>query len=282
MSELQKMREAFDRLGDQVLPHPDVTISEIYCANVPGMMFSPPDAVTSDVIIYVHGGAFTLGSFASHGPWVSHLSFQTRRRVLFVDYRLAPESQFPAGVNDVSAAVSAFLDQNPDATVSLVGDSAGGGVIVTAMPEILRCHGDRVSGLVLLSPWLDLSCDASSYSTRASQDLKLSADSLRRHASLYAGPDNLQNASPHTRLTVTFPPTLILVGDDEVLLDDSRLAFERISQNQPDSILQIFAGQTHVWVMDDIHTTATKRALLTITSFLNTTPRTQKEQRNER
>lgn len=270
MSELQMMREGFDGLGGLIAPHPEVTISKTFLAEVPCLMLSPPDASDNDVIIYVHGGAFTLGSFTSHGPWVSHLSFATRRKVLFIDYRLAPEALYPAGVNDVIAAVSAFLDANSQVRISIIGDSAGGGVIVTAMPELMQSLKDRISATVLLSPWVDLSCNATSYATRAAQDPKLSADSLHRHAGLYAGSDNLENASPHTRLTTDFPPSLILVGDDEVLLDDSKLAFEQISRNQPDSILQIFAGQTHVWVMDDINTPATKRAIQAITSFLNT------------
>lgn len=114
----------------------------------------------------------------------------------------------------------------------------------------------------------DLTCTLPGYDSRASRDPKLSAESLLQHAALYANPGDSEQANPKSRLSCPILSTLILVGDDEVLLDDSKLAFELISQHQSDCTLSIFASETHVWVMDNIASSASVRALASIVSHM--------------
>lgn len=138
MSDITEIRDGFDGLGNNLQPADGVSVIEVTIGGIPCLRLIPRNAIPDEAIIYVRGGAFTLGSFKSHGPWVTHLAKATQREILFVDYRLAPKTRYPAGANDVIAAVSGSLDVNPGTSVSIIDDSVGGGLTVTVMPELMQ------------------------------------------------------------------------------------------------------------------------------------------------
>lgn len=119
----------------------------------------------------------------------------------------------------------------------------------------------------MLSPWLNLACDNASYTLNEQTDPILSKDYLRESALLYAGP-YMDRANPDNITFKEFPPVLVLVGDGEVLLDDSRNFIEEIKAVQDHAILSIYEGQHHVWPLSDINSESSQQAIAEMKAFV--------------
>ena len=162
------------------------------------------------------------GSIRSHESLVSHIAQTVGRQTLFIEYSLAPEHPFPAGVTDVLTVYKGLLRQFPTYQVDLMGDSAGGGLAVSAISDMHRQGLPLPRRVALISPWVDLPGNTPSYEVNRANDVVLSQPYLASRASLYAGDTPLDKASPAGAPLTDFPPILIQVGSSEILLDDSR------------------------------------------------------------
>lgn len=176
------------------------------------------------VILYLHGGAFALGSLNVYREFLSRLVLATRIKVLAVDYRLAPEHPFPAALEDALSAYSWLLSQGYDPeSIVIAGDSAGGGLAVSTMLA-LRDAGDPMPGCgVCLSPWLDLTLSSDSILSKTCADLVLNADILAPYAEQYAGNNNKRHPliSPLFADLEGISPLLIHIGTDEILSEEA-------------------------------------------------------------
>ena len=103
-------------------------------------------------------------------------------------------------------------------------------------------------------------------------DPVLSKESLDFFTSLYVGKNILAAVNPIEAPLNNFPPTLILVGSNEILLDDSKTMFSKIKSKHPLTRLVVSQNQTHVWLMDDIRSEPSKKAVAEIKSFLTAGP----------
>ena len=210
---------------------------------------SAAGADDSSVIVYLHGGGYTLGSLDTHRGLAAHLAQRSRCRVLNVDYRLAPEHPFPAALEDAVAVVQALLEGGlSHHRVVLAGDSAGGGLALAGALAMRDLGLPRLQALCLLSPWADLALESDSVEALASRERILSADWLRECAAAYAG-DQLQAslASPLQAELDRLPPCLIQVGSEEILLDDARRLAAAIEATGGQCELQIAPELWHVW-----------------------------------
>ncbi|HET9063913.1 MAG TPA: alpha/beta hydrolase fold domain-containing protein, partial [Candidatus Binatia bacterium] len=137
-------------------------------------------------VLYFHGGAYCLGSIATHRTLVGNLSRAASARFASVEYRLAPEDPFPAAVDDAVAAYRALIASGTPATrIALAGDSAGGGLTAATLLA-LRDAGDPLPACaVCISPWLDLSCSGESMRMRAEQDPMIVPAQLRALGEAY-------------------------------------------------------------------------------------------------
>ena len=169
-------------------------------------------------ILYLHGGAYCVGSPATHRAVTSHLACATKLPVFAADYRLAPERPFPAAVDDAVAACRALMASGP---IIIAGDSAGGGLAVATATALRQQQASMPAALVLFSPWVDLALSATSSGAR--REVMLShrwLDACARH--YLAGSDpKLSLASPIYGDLRGLPPTLIQAGSDELLCDDA-------------------------------------------------------------
>ena len=233
-------------------PVPDgVNIEPVVVAGVPCEWVTAPTATTGRAILYVHGGAYTTGSLATHRRHVAQLSAPARTPVLNVDYRLAPEHPHPAAVEDAVTAhrwLTSTGGLAPERVV-LCGDSAGGGLAVAVLVA-LRDAGDALpAGAALISPWTDLTFSGDSHDTRLALDPMCSRTSLTPSAEAYVG--GADPAAPlispaHADLS-GLPPLLIHVGDHETLLDDSTMLAERARAVGVDVELEVAPEMIHVW-----------------------------------
>lgn len=140
-----------------------------------------------------------------------------------VEYRLAPEHPYPAGLDDAVAAYEGVLEEVPAERVIVAGESAGGGLALAALMAIRDRGGPAPAGAALFSPWVDLTLSGRSISINAERDAALTATALRVRADDYARPSDqaTPGASPLLGDFSGLPPLLVQVGGNEILLDDA-------------------------------------------------------------
>ena len=180
-------------------PLTGTTIAPVDADGVPAEWVVAPGADSEDVLVSLHGGAYSIGSLATNRWFSSLLSDATRRRVLSIDYRLAPEHPFPAAVDDTVATYRWLLDSGVLAKrIAVAGNSAGGGLALATLVALRDQDVALPVAAIALSAWTDLTASGSSVTTCAATDLMLTADGLRYSADLYAGPSRFDHpyASP--------------------------------------------------------------------------------------
>ncbi|WP_141580274.1 alpha/beta hydrolase [Actinomadura sp. WMMA1423] len=201
-------------------------------------------------VLYLHGGGYVVCSPRTHRPITSRLAVDTGLPVLAPRYRLAPEHPFPAPLEDAVAAYRWLLARGvPASGIVLAGDSAGGHLSAALTGELCRQGLPSPAGLMLFSPWVDLTCELSMGAQSRARDPYISAASARRVARLVVGPTGFED--PRLALLTCawtdMPPVLIQVGGAEVLRTEAEAFAEALRRAGATCDLQIWKGQMHVF-----------------------------------
>ena len=245
---LEERRALMDSFGQEAPEGTSVTTVDAGGAPAEWVVASGADS--DRVILYLHGGGYSLGSLDSHRRLVAHLSSEARARVLNVDYRLAPEHPYPAAVDDAVAAYRWLLGQGVSADrIAISGDSAGGGLTLATLLALKDAGDPLPAAAVPLSPWTDLEGTGESMRTRAAADLMIQPARLKETADLYANGADLRQPqlSPLHGDYAGLPPLLIQVGDAEVLLDDATRVAAIAEAAGVDVTLEVWDEMPHVF-----------------------------------
>ncbi len=238
--------------GDRIYPMPDdVVVSEVTAGGVLAHWLVAPGTEAGRVLLFLHGGGYELGSLRSDGELAARLGRASGMRVLFPEYRLAPEHPFPAAIDDVLAAWRWLrTDQGLSAeSMTVAGDSAGGGLAV-ALLLATRDAGEALpAAAALMSPTVDLTSSGTSMTERVDQDPISTPAMLAQFASDYlAGADPKSPlASPLFASLSGLPPLLVQVGTADLLLSDSERLAGAAAEAGVDVILEIGEGLPHVY-----------------------------------
>lgn len=229
----------------------DVLVSEVSADGVTAHWLDAPGSDPQRVLVFLHGGGFQFGSLRSDGELAARLGRASGMRVLFVEYRLAPEHPFPAAIDDVLAAWRWLrTDQQLSAgSLAIAGDSAGGGLAV-ALLVATRDAGEALpAAAVLMSPTVDLTSSGDSMVDRVAQDPISTPALLRQLASDYlAGADPRSPlASPLFASLSGFPPLLVQVGTADLLLSDAQRLAKAAADAGVDVRLEVGEGLPHVY-----------------------------------
>jgi monoterpene epsilon-lactone hydrolase len=242
---------------------------------VPSEWFEPVGAPPDSVIMYMHGGAFITGSTKTHRAFTARLSFLCNSRLLSLNYRLAPEYPYPAGLEDCLAAYRWLLRSGirPDRIV-VAGDSAGGNFALGILIA-LRDKGEPLpAGAVGISPVTDLAMTGGSYESRADVDLLFGRSSALINAMAvdkgYIGNHDPKDPliSPLYANLQGLPPILLHVGDHEILLDDSTRFAERAREAGVDIRLTVWPEMFHVFQIGEAFIPEAREAVAEITGFI--------------
>lgn len=201
-------------------------------------------------LLYLHGGAYISGAPDHYRHFTWRLADALKACIWVPSYRLAPEHPFPAALEDVAATYHWLAERTPDKRqLFLMGDSAGGGLMLGLLLKLRDEGGPLPAAAVALSPWTDLALTGTSLQSNASYDPMLNADDLPKLADYYlAGIDpRTPYASPLYGDTSCLPPVLIQVGSDEILLDDALRMAEKLQQHNPRSRAEVWPRMPHVW-----------------------------------
>ena len=230
----------------------NITVEKINMEGIQAEWLIPFSSSTRSekVILYLHGGGYVTGSIEDHRMMCGLLANATGVKVLIPEYRLAPEHPFPAALDDALKVYQWLLDQGYSSkNMIIAGDSAGGGLSVATVLALKEKSASLPAAVVCLSPWADLALTGQSHTTKAKAEAILNKDVLHEWALCYTDESNLTNplVSPIHGDFHGFPPLLIQVGSEEILLDDSNLLAEKAKSAGVDVTLKIWDGMWHVW-----------------------------------
>lgn len=225
-----------------------------------------PEGAVKGTVMHLHGGGFRIGGPEMEGPLAEALADRCGVEVVVPQYRLAPEHPFPCGLTDALAALTALRDEIGDAPLVVSGDSAGGG-LAASLAVLDRV---RIDALVLLSPWLDTTVTALSFAENAG-DPMFSKESAGVAAALYLQGQDAEHplASPLLAPVAAFPPTLISVGLEEVLRDDSLRFHAKLTAAGVPCELSAIAGMEHVAVVRGLQMPGARETFAAIADFID-------------
>ena len=252
---LAELRAGFLPIGRPYAIPDDVTVTEVMAGGVPAHWLDAPGVDPARVLVFLHGGGFQFGSLASDGELAARLGRAAGMRVLFAEYRLAPEHPFPAALDDVRAAWRWLADEQglPGHSLAVAGDSAGGGLAMSMMVAS-RNDGDPLpAAAVLMSPTVDLTSSGASMTERVDQDPISTPALLKGLAADYlAGADpRTPLASPLFAPLAGLPPMLIVVGTSDLLLSDSERLAAAAEMAGVSVTLDVGEGLPHVYPLAD-------------------------------
>ena len=270
-------RQPYDAILERTPTAPGVTFEAATVGGVPGWWCRPVhNRAPASAVLYLHGGAYILGTAYAHRHLVSQLVARSGVDFFSADYRLGPEHPFPAAVSDALAAYQGLVVLGRH-QVALAGNSAGGGLalVVAAIATHLAASSPAALpplAVLAFSPWTDLALASASMQTRAEADPVLTQASLASCAGLYLHGHDAQDprASPVYGNLAAMPPTQGHVGDAEVLLDDSVRYVEQAQAAGAAASLHVWEGMPHVFVSNVQGFQAASQALDLSGEFLTT------------
>jgi len=248
---VEAMRRQVTILGLLVPQPPKGTaVTRVELDGVEAVSIATKESLDDRLVLYLHGGGYVSGKPALYRDFTWRIAAAARARVVIIAQRLAPEHPFPAALDDAAAAYRALIAGGCDPRrMAVMGESAGGGLAL-AMLLKLRDEGSPLpAAAVALSPWTDLAFTGASMQRNAQADPMIRGNEGSALASCYlAGADpRTPYASPLYGDPTGLPPTLIQVGSDEVLLDDSVRMAERMRAAGCEVELEIWPRMPHAW-----------------------------------
>ncbi|RKH03490.1 alpha/beta hydrolase [Corallococcus carmarthensis] len=262
-------RVHYDSLGLPIAA--DIGVEPVDVNGVRAQWLTPPVCEQDRALLFLHGGGFVFGSLVSHGHMAAEMARQARCRVLQLDYRRAPEHPYPAALDDATTAYRWLLERGfAPGHISIAGDSAGGGLVVS-MQVNARAKGLPLAGaLVCISSWFDLGIQGDSYTSREKADALVQRKVVEEVARHYLnGQDARQpTISPiHADLT-GLPPLLIQVGERELLFSDSQAMARKAQAQGVDVTFEEWPDMVHVWHLHFNRLSSGREALQRIGQFV--------------
>lgn len=249
LEQARRGQDALGRLGTRAMEG-SVHFHELRFSDFDAAWAIPLKGRVRRAILYLHGGAYTAGGLPYAKVFGGHLAEVTGRAVLCVGYRLAPEHPFPAALDDALEAYKEMLTRYAPSEIAFVGESAGGGLCYALCLHVKQLRLPLPGQIIAISPWTDLLMERD-VSAQAELDPLLDHTNLLSNAVYYSGGEARDNPliSPLFGDLHGLPPSLILVGGHEMLLDDSRLMQEALERAGCECQLHVEEGLWHVYVL---------------------------------
>ncbi|WP_312085889.1 alpha/beta hydrolase [Acinetobacter variabilis] len=230
-----------------------------------------PQQESSQLIFHIHGGAFYLGSLNTHRAFMTQIAARTQMQVLHIDYPLAPESAYPEPLEALFDVYNLLLDQGIQAKdIILSGDSCGANLALALALKLQQEGLPQVSGLILLSPFLDLTLTSESLRYNQKHDALLSIETLKTGIQYYV-PSVMDRGDPEISPFFAdlsgLPPIHIQVGSKEILLDDATRFKEKAEQAGVEVEFKLYTGMWHNFQMFNAWFEEARQALADLSEF---------------
>ena len=241
--DIEQMRTAYEAfLAESAVPD-GIAVRAVNAGGVPALALHPTENPAT-VILYLHGGGYTVGSAYGYRPLVGALVAATGTGALVPDYRLAPEHPFPAALEDALSAYRWLAEQEGAERIVLAGDSFGGGLVCSLLLTLKARELPLPAGAVLLCPALDLT---GASPLAASQDHQ--TVTLRRVIEGYLDGHSPEDpiVSPLLGDLTGLPPLLVQAATGDLVLSEAQRLTERATEHGVDARLAVFPAETHVF-----------------------------------
>ena len=240
------------QMSAQTIARLEVELRDDVIDGIAVVRFVPVHRKSTRVLLFLHGGGYTLFSPRSNGSLAAMMAVAMGCEVIGVDYTLAPRGRWDSVPAEVERVYRALLDSGVSAAaVGVFGDSAGGGLAAASMLR-WRDQGLPLPGaLVLMSPWCDLTGSGDSVRSLAGADPSLEERDLIASAAAYA-PLEEERRHPYASplfgdYTRPVPPTLIQAGTREILLSDAVRLYQAMRSGGALATLDVYDGMPHVF-----------------------------------
>ena len=251
--DLEKHRQSQDHIGELLGNSKEIQYRPVDIDGMDAEWVSVNRAhMKKYVILHCHGGGYSTGSSIYARPLTSKLAAGTSMDVLCFDYRLAPEHPYPAAAEDAMKAWNYLMLLGYGARdVIITGDSAGGNLALSLVLKLKEQERLFPRGIVLMSPWTDLTGEGKTFQTKAELDPVLDKEYIDRMTRAYAPDRDLTDPyiSPLFGNFHGFPPVYIQVGENEILLDDSLRLYKNLIKAGVAAHIDRFPGMWHVFQM---------------------------------
>lgn len=266
------LRPLLDQLCRLFPQNPNARIRPLRLAGVRGEEIkTKATATATQLIFHIHGGAFFLGSLNTHRALMTDIADSTQMQVIHIDYPLAPEHPFPEAIDAIFDVYQALLVQGiKPKDIIISGDSCGANLALALCLRLKQQPELMPSGLILMSPYLDLTLTSESLRFNQKHDALLSIEALQAGINHYLTADiqaDDPRVSPLFDDLTGLPPTLVQVGSKEILLDDSKRFREKAEQADVKVIFKLYTGMWHNFQMFNAWFPEAKQALADIATF---------------
>lgn len=249
---LETTRRGQDKLGElmEAIHRRDVIVRDHDFGPFQGAWIMPKDERRQGVVLYLHGGGYTCGNLDYAKGFAATLADECGVRVFCAAYRLAPEDRFPAALDDALVSYQYLLSKGyPANQILLCGESAGGGLIYCLCLRLKQRKLPLPCGLIGISPWTDLTGSGQSYIDNRDIDPSMTPELLQFYAACYTDHPEDPLCSPLFGDLTGLPPSLLFVGGDEVMLDDTRVLHEKLLAAGCRSRLIVAPERWHAYVL---------------------------------
>jgi acetyl esterase/lipase len=247
--ELAEQRRVMEEMMAAIPLADDVETGEAELGGVGALTVeTTTTAGSSRVVLYLHGGAYSLGSARSGVGLASEVGRRATARAYSLDYRLAPEHAYPAAIEDCASAYRGLLDLGVEpGQIAIVGESAGAGLVTATLVALKAAGLAQPACAALMSPWADLTLTDPMLDAKAGVDPVLTFDGLQRRRHEYVEEADAEAASPAFADLTGVAPMLIQAGSHEILVGDSLRLARRAAECDVRVDLQIWPGVPHVF-----------------------------------
>ncbi|MFW9784832.1 MAG: alpha/beta hydrolase [Candidatus Heimdallarchaeota archaeon] len=254
MKNVKEFREEFEKMFLKMKPAKGVTLEEIQIGDVPAEKYSlNSKGSKSRVMLYLHGGGYFSGSYMSHRRFVSILCKKIHLQAYSINYRLAPEDPYPAGLDDAFFTYKWLLEEKsiPAERIIIMGDSAGGGLTLALLHRIGIHNLPQPKAAICLSPWTDLTLTSETIKTKLKEDVFFNIKNMETSAIAYLQTESPENPeiSPIFADFNGFPPIFLQVGTREMLLDDSLVIAEKMEKQGVSVTVDLWEGMFHAFLI---------------------------------
>ncbi len=249
---LETTRRAQEKIGELMgsKQSDKVIVKEHNFNGFDGAWIIPKDERRQGVILYFHGGGYTSGELEYAKGFGTTLAIECGMKVFCVAYRLAPENKFPAALDDCVQAYKYLLEKGySEKSIALCGESAGGGLCYSVCAK-LKMQGIALPcSIIAISPWTDLTLSGQTYEANKSCDPSMTKKVLEFYADSYTEDKTNPLVSPLFSDLKGMPPSLIFVGSDEIMLDDSVAMHRNLLACKCESRLIIKPEMWHAYLL---------------------------------
>lgn len=253
MEGMKEYREEFDKMFSKMKLEKGIASEEIQIGNIPAEKYSNSKDSNSRVMLYLHGGGYFSGSIISYRRFVSILCKKLHFNAYCINYRLAPEDPYPAGLDDVFFVYKWMIEEKfiPAEKIIIMGDSAGGGLTLALLHRIGKQGLPQPRAAICLSPWTDLTLTSETHKTKEDEDVFFNRRTMETSAKAYLQSESPKNpeVSPIFSDFNEFPPIFLQVATREMLLNDTLIIAEKMKKQGVSVTVDLWEGMFHAFLI---------------------------------